>query len=239
MSLLATFRAIASQASSEASMSDAGDDRDDLLEQQVQAVQEEIDAKVKELADLQLRKEYFQNRLKRKRSRSTITVDSDSESSRGSRAPTPRDRHRRIPTADIHANPLFTQPSSSAHPIPAGSSAPQMSQKAAVAEFLTSEMIEQLRAAIPTARANGMPSPPITPSVPRIYGKASAIYIAPKGKWYVVFKGRQIGVYNDWGIASQHVDELKAADYRSYESENTARWVFEDASEKGMTRIIS
>lgn len=223
-------------------------DDDDPLQQEAASLDAEILAKVEQLVNLQLRKEHIQNRLKRKREESESSTTTSGSSSRG---PTPHPPHPR-PTADIRVNPFLQQAPQNV-PQPAAGPA-QVPQKQA-AEFLTADMIAKIRAAIPNQA--GLPSPPATPATKR-YGRASSIYTGPKGRWYVVFKGRQIGVFDEWcahdcpyafrfdcsgaiyrAIAEQYVYDLKNADYRSYATEQTARYVFEDATEKGMTYILT
>ncbi|KZS93828.1 hypothetical protein SISNIDRAFT_485432 [Sistotremastrum niveocremeum HHB9708] len=226
MSLLANFLAAASRASAEPIVNA---DDDDPLQQEAASLDAEILAKVEQLVNLQLRKEHIQNRLKRKREESESSTTTSGSSSRG---PTPHPPHPR-PTADIRVNPFLQQAPQNV-PQPAAGPA-QVPQKQA-AEFLTADMIAKIRAAIPNQA--GLPSPPATPATKR-YGRASSIYTGPKGRWYVVFKGRQIGVFDEWAIAEQYVYDLKNADYRSYATEQTARYVFEDATEKGMTYILT
>ncbi|KZT35419.1 hypothetical protein SISSUDRAFT_1064511 [Sistotremastrum suecicum HHB10207 ss-3] len=227
MSLLANFLAAASRASAEPIVNA---DDDDPLQQEAASLDAEILAKVEQLVNLQLRKEHIQNRLKRKRQESESSSNSSGSSSRG---PTPHPHPR--PTADIRVNPFLQPAAQNVPPVDGGAGPVQVPQKQ-TAEFLTADMIAKIRAAIPNQA--GLPSPPATPATKR-YGRASSIYTGPKGRWYVVFKGRQIGVFDEWAIAEQYVYDLKNADYRSYATEQSARYVFEDATEKGMTYVIS
>jgi viroplasmin and RNaseH domain-containing protein len=41
-------------------------------------------------------------------------------------------------------------------------------------------------------------------------------------KWYVVFRGRKPGVYNDWGSCQAQVDGYKGASYRGCRDRNEA-----------------
>lgn len=164
-------------------------DDDDPLQQEAASLDAEILAKVEQLVNLQLRKEHIQNRLKRKREESESSTNSSGSSSRG---PTPHPR----PTADIRVNPFLQQAAQNVPPVDGGAGAgpARVPQKQAV-EFLTADMIAKIRAAIPNQA--GLPSPPATPATRR-YGRASSVYTGPKGRWYVVFKGRQIGVFDEW-----------------------------------------
>jgi viroplasmin and RNaseH domain-containing protein len=45
-------------------------------------------------------------------------------------------------------------------------------------------------------------------------------------RWYVVFRGRKPGIYNDWGICNIQVDGFKGATYKGCRSRQEAEEAF-------------
>lgn len=56
--------------------------------------------------------------------------------------------------------------------------------------------------------------------------------MAKEKKYYVVFKGRNPGVYDDWGDAKEQIDGFEGASYRGYSSPAEAAEAFRRASGK-------
>ncbi|KAJ7573029.1 hypothetical protein C8J56DRAFT_1066956 [Mycena floridula] len=61
----------------------------------------------------------------------------------------------------------------------------------------------------------------------------------PRENWYVVTRGTQVGIFQDWNVAARHVVGVKGAVFKRYATQAEAEAAFNAALASGFVQVIA